>query len=295
MDSYSLPRRIWRIIYPVLIFFGIQVVVGLFGGIILAFYFIFTSIISGAAQFDVAMLLDNVTRYITSNIIVVVLITNVASFAVFLPIWLSTRKRLEPYENKLTVVVGILVFGFFAGYNIIQMVIFGVLDVERFFPSYSEIEDVVTSGSLAMQILSVGLAAPVVEELVFRGILMNRMKWLPAWASVLIQAMIFGAIHMNWFQSLYAFLAGILLGLVYMKYRSITIAITGHIAFNMASVVLGEFLTEDNALVVLIICPVVMVACGTLLIARPGARKKAAALPDNVPAPWQLPERADPY
>ena len=271
-NQYSLPRRIWRIIYPVLIFVGIQLVIGIAIELCATLVFTFREIMRGAAEFDASELMDRVMPFVLENSTLIVLICNIISFAVFLPLWLATRKRAERFENRRPVALGIVILGFFSGFNVVQLLVFGLTDITRFFPAYEEVAGMLSGGSVLMQVLAVGISAPVVEELVFRGILMNRMKWLPVWASVLIQALLFSFVHFNLFQCLYAFLAGVLLGLVYLKYRSVIMVILGHVAFNMISIILSEFLPENMAVVVFLICPLLMLGCGAILIKRPGAR-----------------------
>ena len=295
MDNYSLPRRIWRIIYPVLIFVGIQLVISILVSICATVAFTARGILSGASGFDPAALTDAVTRFVKENAITVVFAANIVSYSVFFPIWLRTRDRAVPYNNKNPVFLGILVIGFFAGFNVVLMWIFGLTDIIKYFPSYDDVAEVFTSGSLIMQIIAAGIAAPVVEELLFRGILINRMKWLPAWSSVFIQALLFGVVHFNWFQSIYAFLAGILLGLIYVKYRSIILTIIGHIAFNLVSVILSEFLTERTAVVIVLLCPIITAACGITLIVRSKSTQKNTISENNAQVLPLDSERAGPY
>ena len=285
MDHYSLPRRIWRILYPVLIFVGIQLVIGVAVEFGMAFAVVIREILRGGLGLDMSAVLEDVMGFVLENSTLIVLVCNIASLAVFLPMWLTMRKRSERYKNRNPVDLGIAFIGFFAGFNIVQLLVFGLTDITRFFPAYEEVAEMLTGGSVLMQIITVGLAAPVTEELVFRGILMNRMKWLPVWASVLIQALLFSIVHFNLFQSLYAFLAGILLGLAYIKYRSVILVILGHVAFNLINIVLSEFFTESLAVIVFIAGPLAAVGFGVMLIRRPGASRLGAGPLQNTEAP----------
>ena len=61
------------------------------------------------------------------------------------------------------------------------------------------------SDKLWLQILVVGIAAPVAEELLFRGILYRRMRtWLSVGTSALAALLIFAAVHGNLLQALFA-------------------------------------------------------------------------------------------
>jgi len=275
--TYRLPRRIWRILYPALIFVGLQffftIVVALTAGLSIAFREVF----SGNQVFDDTALLDELLRFTMENVMSIVLASNIAGLAIFIPMWLRTKKRLSIYKSRAPVFTAFVVAGFFAGFNIIQMFLFSITDVMKYFPSYDEITEALSGGSFLMQVFTVGIIGPAVEELVFRGIVFGRMDWLPVWVSVLIQAALFGIAHMNLFQGLYAFIAGLLLALVFVKYRSMILVIIGHVAFNMVSVILGEFLNEDQEQAVIAIIAagaVALVVSTIILIVRPAATSR---------------------
>jgi len=278
MDNYSFPRRIWRIIYPPIIFIGIQIVITLVFAFLIAIAYGIHAALGGISEYDASAMLNIILKMVNDNTIIVVLACDVVSFSVFLPMFLKAKHRAELRKNRNPLLLAVLIAVFFAGFNIVEMVIFGLTDIMRFFPSYNEVTDLLSSGSLPLQIVAVGIAAPVAEETLFRGLLINRMSWLPAWAAVLIQAALFGLVHMNLFQGLYAFVAGILLGMIYIKYRSLIMVIAGHMAYNLTSILLSEFLTDETSAAVLFLSFAAAVICAVLLI-----RRKAAAL-TGVPA-----------
>mgnify|MGYP002231536201 FL=1 len=78
------------------------------------------------------------------------------------------------------------------------------------------------------------IAAPVVEEILFRGIVLRSMwKFAPAWASILISSVLFGAYHLNIVQAAYATLMGIAAGILYEKKRNLLFPILVHFANNL--------------------------------------------------------------
>jgi membrane protease YdiL (CAAX protease family) len=62
--------------------------------------------------------------------------------------------------------------------------------------------------------LYLGLGAPVVEEIVFRGAILRGLERYGKWFAVLISALLFGVFHGNLIQSPYAFLVGLVLQLI---------------------------------------------------------------------------------
>ena len=84
-----------------------------------------------------------------------------------------------------------------------------------------------------MIILSVIILAPFIEEVLFRGLIINELKGkMPFVLVIIIQALIFGLIHGNWLQIAYASILGILLGLISTWSRSVWPAIILHISMN---------------------------------------------------------------
>ncbi len=93
------------------------------------------------------------------------------------------------------------------------------------------------SDSLWLQILVVGIAAPIAEELLFRGILYRRMRtWLGAGASASAALVIFAAVHGNLLQALYAFVLGAILIWAYEHFAKLIAPILVHIAANLISI-----------------------------------------------------------
>jgi membrane protease YdiL (CAAX protease family) len=83
------------------------------------------------------------------------------------------------------------------------------------------------------------IAAPFMEEFIFRGFLFNALRrYAPVWAAALISGVVFGIVH----GSLSAFLplaaAGIVLAYVYYRSGSLTAAMLTHALFNLVNVAL---------------------------------------------------------
>ena len=272
MEKYSFPRRIWRIINPLLIYIGITLVVGVAAGVAIGVYIGVNDAISGGFP-DPMELAADLQRLVTEYSMHILIAGNIAALAVFVPMWLKARKRIEPFKNANPFTHNLLAIGLFAAFNLVLQCVIGIFDLLRFFPSYEVVSDAISGGSLLMQVISLGVAAPVIEELCFRGVLMERMKWIPVWLAVFIQALMFGAAHLNLFQGIYAFVIGIVLALVYVKFRSIITVVIGHAAFNIINVVQDLIFDEPNVFIVLLPSVAVAAVCGALLIKRPAAHK----------------------
>ncbi|ANH66961.1 CPBP family intramembrane glutamic endopeptidase [Mitsuaria sp. 7] len=94
--------------------------------------------------------------------------------------------------------------------------------------------------TLAMALM-VCVVAPVVEELLFRGVLLRGfLKRYPRGLAIGYSALYFGVAHLNIYQFCLAFLLGLLLGLLYERGRSLMPCIALHAAFNTIGFLLGN-------------------------------------------------------
>ncbi|WP_332744630.1 CPBP family intramembrane glutamic endopeptidase [Hydrogenophaga sp.] len=97
--------------------------------------------------------------------------------------------------------------------------------------------DRMMSGSLPA-IVATCLLAPVLEEMLFRGIILRAfLLQYPRWAAIWSSALIFGFAHMNVYQFVVASMIGVLLGWLYERTRSLIPCIALHGLYNAAATV----------------------------------------------------------
>ncbi len=113
----------------------------------------------------------------------------------------------------------------------------------KIFQGFDKVAQTIYTGKLLEEFLAVVLAAPLVEELIFRGLAYQGFQrlWKKQTAMV-ASALFFGIYHRNIVQGLYAFFIGLLLVYVFEWFGTIRAAILFHIAANAASVVMTECL-----------------------------------------------------
>lgn len=124
--------------------------------------------------------------------------------------------------------------------------------VSSFLPSglNDNVAELLEGTSLSVSALSVVLAAPVMEELLFRKWIIDRLESYSPIGAVLFSAILFGLFHHNFSQLFYAFLLGFFLGAVYQRTHNILYTILLHAVFNSFSVLvtavmpLGELLVS---------------------------------------------------
>jgi len=87
--------------------------------------------------------------------------------------------------------------------------------------------------------LSIGILAPLAEEIVFRGAILKSLltKYRP-WTAIAVSALLFSAGHLNPAQMPHAFVMGLLLGWMYWRTGSILPGMAYHWANNSAAYVI---------------------------------------------------------
>ena len=83
-------------------------------------------------------------------------------------------------------------------------------------------------------IILYGIVSPLAEEIVFRGIVYNRMhRQYGKWIAIIGSALLFGVYHGNVVQALYGFMIGVLIEVLYEKYGSFAVPVILHSAANI--------------------------------------------------------------
>lgn len=105
----------------------------------------------------------------------------------------------------------------------------------------NDLEDLTSSSPLWLTALCVGLLAPVLEELFFRKLVIDRLLRYGELPAILISGISFGLIHGNFYQLFYAAMVGIVFGVIYVRSGSILPTMVIHVLFNMMG---GVYTTE---------------------------------------------------
>lgn len=130
----------------------------------------------------------------------------------------------------------------------------GLSPLPYWFPSYENVSAAIQRESFGIQLLTAVMTAPLLEELLMRGIIYERLKELTknTKTSILGSALLFGLFHGNLIQGIYAFFLGILFAWLLEQYHTLWAPVLAHISANGASLlqsVLGEngYLTKEWA------------------------------------------------
>jgi membrane protease YdiL (CAAX protease family) len=169
------------------------------------------------------------------------------------------KEKLKSFLNFKKISIKLIVISFFAGISMVFVSLNIINLLEIFFPklvedSLSELTDLININSWLL-FIPVVLMAPVVEEVLYRGILFRAFKkegirsiWI-----ILISGLVFGIIHLNFVQSTYAAILGVIMALAYYWTKNILVPVIMHFGNNLLAVLLtfekiDEVITSNQSL-----------------------------------------------
>lgn len=236
--KHNIIYKIWRITYPAMLYLFVAVLVQFPAGILIGIVAIGES--GGNADKMMEISMDLIMKYSIPMLIVGALIT----IPIFL--WIMSKdykKELAIHGKKIYekikleqwALIVVLAICFCISLN-------GVITLSRIqemFSGFDEVADAIYGGNVWIQILGVGIIAPIAEELIFRGLAYKRLEQYSNWkVAMVVSSLFFGLYHMNLVQFLYATAMGLLMAYVYHKFHTIWAPIVFHCVANIISVLL---------------------------------------------------------
>jgi hypothetical protein len=106
---------------------------------------------------------------------------------------------------------------------------------------FKEANEAFYGSTLVLELVSSALFTPILEELVFRGIIFTRLRReLPKYTAIAMSALIFALVHWNIVQFIYALILGFVLALLMERANHLYAAVLGHITANLIAVIRTE-------------------------------------------------------
>lgn len=254
MDSKKRERvtigRIWGLIYPMLLYLGITFAV--------EFIFMIVVAVLGISRYGVtdrAQLFDFIMNATMSQALSMTLLAGLATAPILIFIYIrdnnKDRRNGTFVKYKLNNILKYLLIIPFGVFNMLWANYFVAL-LQLVMPkfmleSYTDTQQIIEGGGFLIQFLTAGIVAPIVEELIFRGLVYRRTKKMTGTiAAAILSAALFGVFHGNWVQAPYAFIIGIVAVFVYEKFKSIVAPIMLHMSANILSVLIMTLASSDT-------------------------------------------------
>lgn len=197
------------------------------------------ALMAAGEQIDVMALTEQLSAHVMDNLMLITLISNAVTLLVY---WIrfAVRKKkfakeveLKPVEVKrlLPVVIGAM------GFNVIVTVVINFFPWPEGWMDAYMTNSASIDGSLISWISAV-IMAPVVEEILFRGLIYTRLKkGMPTIVAAILASLVFGLVHGTIIWVIYAFVLGMVMTWVFERYQSLAANIIFHLAFNAMGLV----------------------------------------------------------
>ncbi len=197
---------------------------------------------------------------LTGPMVLIAAIVTIA--ALFLYYKISNKSMAEEVNFKKAVGVKKIVAlaGLGIALNYITIAVLTLLP-ESIMSAYEKSSSVLDSSNGILTMIGTAIAAPIIEEIIFRGLIFDRLKkGMPVVLAGIISAVVFGLAHGQIIWICYAGVLGLILAYVYHKTGSIKATIAIHMAYNSNSVILSVLPVSMNLTVKLVIAAISVVA-----------------------------------
>lgn len=126
-------------------------------------------------------------------------------------------------------------------YNYLFLGISIALFMNMFFFYFNQINEV-TNVNIYLIILSSGVIGPIIEEILFRYILLNKLlEFNNKKTAIILSSLIFALFHNSLTGIIYAFILGLILNIIYSKEKNILIPIIIHMGANVIVIFIFSF------------------------------------------------------
>ncbi len=186
--------------------------------------------------------------------------------------WISKGKPREriyfnaalPKETPMYLFAGLAIISAAAYLNSLMSEVF---NYSSFTDTITSAADVTTNYELVLMVFTTAVVPAFVEELLFRGLVLTNLLPYGRTTAIFASALLFGAMHQNAGQFFYATVAGLVLGYLYVKTRTVWCGVLLHFVNNFYSVlssVWAERLPEETGNIALTLLAVGIFALGIL-------------------------------
>ena len=253
--THTTGKRIWNILYPILIWFGISQIVGTIGTMIYFFAAIAAdpSIASADSFAMYSALMEKATS--PEFMRVSMYLSAVADVILIPVIYRIFRKDERRRGRNLTMrtlgkpKAADVVISCFMGLFISIVLNFAIAMTglsEIMYEMNPSRYDQLSSLPLIPSFITLCILAPVLEELLFRGIIFRRlMEYRGFVYAAVFSAVLFGLVHLDVFTGICAFLIGVIMAIIYRHTGNLFVSMAFHFGFNFYSII-TQILPMEN-------------------------------------------------
>ncbi len=131
--------------------------------------------------------------------------------------------------------------------NLITVFVMYLIELLKSHQIINPVEELVSTGNPFLTLLCVVIISPIIEELIFRKIMLNKLRDYGDRISILVTSITFGLYHGNFSQLFYAAALGAIFSYIVLKTNRIQYTIMLHMFINaMGSLILPFLMSGDS-------------------------------------------------
>ena len=226
-----------------LVYFGLQMAVSIAFSM---FYSIsmYARLASTGDVTDTAEITRMITEKILEQSMTMTLISGILALLTYWIVFLIRKKKFaqEVKLRKIPVkgILAVLLMGI--TFNIVISTLLATIPFpDAWMETYQQNSSVLTGGNEVISFLATVFMAPVLEEIVFRGLIYDRLKkGMPAVVAAIISSLAFGLMHGTIIWMMYAFVLGVVLVIVFERFHSLLANMFLHFGFNLTGMCLNH-------------------------------------------------------
>lgn len=238
-------KSFFVVVLLLMFYLATQLVAGMLIGIALALIYI----VQGISVGEVGV---QITSFMTNNTNLIIFVSNSTLLLWVIVAFLIKNVKIKKYMaiSKISLKSLPIICCYALALQLV-----GGLSIQlfnNFYPMTESIEimtNVIVGESFIPTLLAVGVIAPIVEEVFFRGLIFNKIKNNTSLKfAVIFQGLVFGLVHLNIAQFLPTFLLACVAAIFYHRTKSLAWPIALHMFYNIYAVIVINL--NENGLIV---------------------------------------------
>ena len=213
----------------------------------LTIYYLTASLLATAAMATIKTFFPQAAELSYFNLLLQLIPPYVIGFPLFAGLLIGMPKQ-APKKKKLgfngwITFLAVAFFLMMAG-NYIATGLMGLLETVKGGEITNAIDQTIHTFSPLENLILMVICAPIVEELMCRKLIIDRLMPYSEALAVTVSGVFFGLLHGNFYQFFYATFLGILFSYVYVKTGKILHTIIMHMIINFTGSIIAAFLTD---------------------------------------------------
>lgn len=224
-------------------------------GLYLALMLIVIFVAQTGISFIIGIIAEVVSYDLSDSSWFIVAVTAISVAGVGFPVFamlmrkIPDSKRGEVRDLSYGQFIGFFIVCVGAAYiaNIIGLFISSIMEMVKGIEVINPLEDFIFNSNMVVTMIYAVIIAPIVEELVFRKILLDKLRRFGDSPAILYTGIAFGLFHLNLPQFFYATVLGVLFGYITIRTNRIIYSIILHMMLNFIGAGLVPLLMDKGS------------------------------------------------